>query len=212
MTAEPRSGFSAGQKHNILRDSIMSSDRWQKLYRKADAEAPDSVVASSAHTMSEAWCAGVAKDVMEQLNTQAVRRADQFKAETGHAIGITFPARAPDAQVASAAPEMLFLKLALDGTLLYVYSARANGKLPALHALSAVDQLRPALARRRSAHPPAADRIVSRPLGRVVKTAAGGYELQERVSNGSGSAIDMDTIVFKAFETLVTLWRRSKKA
>jgi hypothetical protein len=125
---------------------------------------------------------------------------------------VTFPARAPNDQIAQIAPEMEFLKLSLDRISVYLYSARSPGKLPALHVLSAVEVIRPSKTRvGKESIVPSRDRVASKLIGRIVPLdGRGDYELRAQ-GNGSGAVLDEDAIVFEAFDVLVKLWRRSQK-
>ncbi len=220
---------------------MSSGDRWQKLYQKVDRDmhARDEADGRDREedankTAQEAWCARVTGEVLSAVHAQICERAEQFQAETGNTVYVTFPAEAPSASVAFAAHEMRFIRLALEDARIYVYSARAPLKLPALHLLSSAEQLRPSTAKRTrpstrpgrpstypgrsSIAPPAkkapahglgGDRVVSRSVGKVVKIDGDAWELRDRTSNAK---LDPDSVVFKAFDMLVGTWRRMQQS
>ena len=203
--------------------SSAADERWQNLYRRVDQERAEreklvgqNRTGEAAKADFDAWCASVAKGVMDSIHEHARERIEQFRLETGTSIVLTYPSQAPNAQVAQAAAEMIFLKLALDRARVHLYSARSTSKLPAFHLVSAVERLRPAAGGARPARDSmfaVRDRFVSKTVGRAVQTDERAFVLEERGSSaaGAGAVLDVDVVVFKAVDMLVKLWRRSQK-
>jgi hypothetical protein len=198
---------------------MAGSDRWAKLYEKVGKEKHQrsesderEAAVSQSQALQEKRAADVAAKAMKKIRDLAVTRGKELENQAGGAVMVTFPARAPNEQVAHIAPEMEFLKLSLDRVSVYLYSARSPGKLPGLHVLSAVEVIRPSKTRvGKESIVPSRDRVASKMIGRIVPLdGRGDYELRAQ-SNGSGAVLDEDAVVFEAFDVLVKLWRQSKK-
>jgi hypothetical protein len=200
------------------------SDRWAKLYEKVgrekhhrDEEVLRNEAEGRAAASVEKQYAELATSVMSSIKAAAVARGRELSGQTGTEVIVTFPADAPNEQVARSATEMQFLKIALERAVVYLYSARSPSKLPALHLLSAVEQLKPAKARTKresmrvtSGASPTRERVVSKLLGRITPEG-NGYVVRARSVDGDVGVLDEDAIVFDAFELLVKLWKRTRK-
>jgi hypothetical protein len=150
------------------------------------------------------WCARVNLGAMETLYAAAQERARIFEAQTNRAVEVVYPAQPPSGLPVTAR-EMLFMRLSLDDVEVHLYSTRNPGKYPALHVLSAQDQVRPSLSSSRlGADDPrqfGKQRMQSSLVCRVYPTRDGGFALYE--STSTDVRAKLDDIIHRVFEELV---------
>jgi len=151
------------------------------------------------------WCARVNLGVMETLYVAAAQRARLFQMKTGSAVEVVYPAQAPIGMM-EASRELLYMKLTLEGSEIYLYSARSPGKPPTLNLVSHSGQLLPTESKRPSDFRALAkQRVSSMRLCRVLPTRDGGYVLYE--PGTSEQRTRLDDVVHRLFDELV---RRSR--
>lgn len=160
----------------------------------------------------------VTAGVMESLAYAAVQQAKDLERKTGGVIVITYPAAAPNQHLALVAPEVTFMRFALDGAVAHLYSARNRQKLPTLHLSLPDEQLKPVDSLRRSgSHLRRPDdprnlknqRLTSLPVCRIVTRDWVGYQLMHP-NKKDGRVFKMRDIVYRIFQPLVATWQRLK--
>lgn len=180
-------------------------DRWTKLYRKMD-RANRARRGSADRSGEEEWCKRVTSEVMEAIFAESLERAKAFEQETGSPVKVVYPTDEVPRQAIRVTGEHTLMTLSLGDAMVYLYSARSPNKLPAIHIASVSEQLRPG---RHSADVdssrPMHRRMMSTPVCRVVPRDDSSYEL---FSPDSKRTVDIDAVVFVAFEQLVKDWRR----
>ena len=112
---------------------------WDALYRrvrKADERSRalerEERAAREEEAELDAWCDRVTNIVMRAVRDHAMRRARDFEKESGKTIKVKYPSY-PSVGDAAGGPTMKFMRFALDGVRLHLYSHRAPGSLPHLH-------------------------------------------------------------------------------
>ncbi len=145
----------------------------------------------------EEWCQRAVKALFEDLFQAAERHSDELQKRTGQRLQVEYPAGSP--VVASrTGPEIRFLRLGLSEAQLHIYSSHARGGLTHIHLLPS-----------RTVSLKENHRLVSAPGAFLVRVGHDGYELRHLRGDPEGEAgapMTLDTLVFRAFDLLLSAW------
>ncbi len=179
--------------------------RWDELFRRFQsfedgrrederARAAETAALEEFHQ----WCAAATDRVMADLAAVASSRAEQFEAQTGHAVEVTYPSH-PPISLGAPGPDLSFLRMSLADSHVHVYSYRGRGSLPVLHLVHTSERNLP---RHR--------RLVSSAGCFIARGEDDTYQLRNVRTEAGGEATpaSLDDLVFRAFELLVQSLRR----
>ncbi len=181
---------------------------WDRLYKKVRSAdsirrelALRDIAAHEDRAAFDEWCERVTDLVLTALRDHAIRRAREFEQASGHVVYVKYPSHDPIG--GADGPSMKFMRFALDGTTLHLYSHRAPGSLPYLHwavaeRTSGTDE--------RSRLAPFRRRIESIPSCMIVRLEDEAFELRSNPARGAAEekrVITVDDVVFQAFDLLV---------